>query len=46
VDGRRRADLGAFLSDVEAQLRRLGRALERTYFEDVLAPLSLVEVIA
>jgi uncharacterized circularly permuted ATP-grasp superfamily protein/uncharacterized alpha-E superfamily protein len=46
VEGPERRDLGAFLSDLEAQLRRLGRALEKTYFEDVLAPLSLVEVIA
>jgi uncharacterized circularly permuted ATP-grasp superfamily protein/uncharacterized alpha-E superfamily protein len=46
VGGRHRPALGAFLSDLQLQLRRLGLAVERTYFEDLLAPLSLVEVIA
>ncbi len=44
--GRQRPALSAYLADVEARLRSLALDVEREYFEDLLAPSSLVEVIA
>jgi uncharacterized alpha-E superfamily protein len=42
----RRPDLGAFLGELDTRLRSLGRVVERTWFEDVLAPVPLAEVIS
>ncbi len=46
VEDGRRPDLGAFLRDLEARLRTLARDVEKAYFEDVLPPLAMSQVIA
>ncbi|MCU1593723.1 MAG: Protein containing domain [Frankiales bacterium] len=47
VDGfRRRPQLAVYLGDLGSRLRSLALDVERAYFEDLLAPSSLVEVIA